>query len=40
MEEEHSYDLPEQTPEPTEAGSPIPDPENEDTDAEDIPQAD
>jgi len=30
----------EQNPEPTEEGSPIPDPEAEDTNAEDIPQAD
>jgi hypothetical protein len=30
----------EQGPEPTEEGSPVPDPETTDTDAEDIPQAD
>jgi hypothetical protein len=30
----------EQDPEPTEEGSPIPDPEADDTNAEDIPQAD
>jgi hypothetical protein len=30
----------EQSPEPTEEGSPVPDPETTDTDAEDIPQAD
>jgi hypothetical protein len=30
----------EQRPEPTEEGSPIPDPEAEDTNAEDVPQAD
>ncbi len=39
-ETEDSRDLAEQSPEPTEEGSPIPDPENKDTDAEDIPQAD
>ena len=30
----------EQSPEPTEEGSPIPDPEADDTGTEDIPQAD
>ena len=39
MDEENSYEG-EQNPEPTEAGSPIPDPEATDTNAEDIPQAD
>ena len=40
MEREDSPDLPEQDPEPTEEGSPVPDPEAEDTNAEDVPQAD
>jgi hypothetical protein len=30
----------EQDPEPTDVGSPIPDPESDDTNAEDIPNAD
>jgi hypothetical protein len=30
----------EQSPEPTKEGSPVPDPEKNDTDAEDVPQAD
>ena len=37
---EDSPDLSEQEPEPTEVGSPIPDPEQDDTNAEDIPEAD
>ena len=40
MEREDSAELQDQDPEPTEVGSPIPDPEADDTDAEDIPQAD
>ena len=40
MEEENSRDLESQDPEPTEEGSPIPDPERTETDAEDIPNAD
>jgi hypothetical protein len=39
-ETEDSRDLAEQSPEPTDEGSPIPDPEDEDTNAEDVPQAD
>jgi hypothetical protein len=40
MEKEDRRDLPEQDPEPTEEGSPVPDPEAEDTNADDIPSAD
>jgi hypothetical protein len=40
MEREDSPELAEQDPEPTEEGSPVPDPEGEDTNAEDIPSAD
>jgi hypothetical protein len=40
MESEDRRDLPEQDPEPTEEGSPVPDPEREDNDAEDVPDAD
>ena len=40
MEREDSRELPDQDPEPTEEGSPIPDPEAEDTGAEEIPTAD
>ena len=40
MEREDSPDLAEQDPEQTEEGSPVPDPEADDTDADDIPSAD
>ena len=40
MPTEDNRDLENQDPEPTEEGSPIPDPEADDTNAEDIPQAD
>jgi len=40
MDAENTEAPAEQSPEPTEEGSPIPDPEAEETDAEDIPQAD
>ena len=40
MEREDSPDLARQDPEPTEEGSPVPDPEAEDANAEDIPSAD
>ena len=40
MEEENSHEEPEQSPEATEEGSPVPDPERKDTDARDVPQAD
>jgi hypothetical protein len=40
MESEDRRDLPEQDPEPTKEGSPVPDPEQTDTDAEDVPSAD
>jgi hypothetical protein len=41
MESEDRRDLPEQDPEPTEEGSPVPDPEHDaGGDAEDVPDAD
>jgi hypothetical protein len=40
MDAENTEGPAEQSPEPTEEGSPIPDPEADDTNAEDIPQAD
>jgi hypothetical protein len=40
MDTENTQPPAEQSPEPTEEGSPIPDPEAEDTSTEDIPSAD
>jgi hypothetical protein len=40
MEREDSPEPAEQDPEATEEGSPVPDPEDDDTDADDIPSAD
>jgi hypothetical protein len=40
METENTQPLAEQEPEETEEGSPVPDPEESDGDAEDVPTAD
>ncbi len=40
MPDENRNEEPEQHPRPTDEGSPIPDPEAEDTNAGDIPEAD
>ena len=40
MPTEDNRDLENQDPEPTEEGSPVPDPEANDSDAEDLPGAD
>ena len=40
MATEDSRDLENQDPEPTEEGSPVPDPQQNETDAEDVPSAD
>jgi hypothetical protein len=39
MPEKEDTQEPEQDPEPTEEGSPVPDPERDDGDAEDVPGA-